>query len=212
MPAFMPVGTVGTVKGLEIEQSRHRHDDPGQYLSSDARPGEDVVRDLGGLHQFTGWEGPILTDSGGFQLFSLAKMTKVTETRAVFRLHIDGRLLELSPERAVEIQEALGSDVAMVLDHVVSLPNAPSVIRDAAERSVRWAERCRRGNPDRSGPVCHREGLDAELRVWCAAQLAELEFPGYAIGGLSAWAKLLTRCTVPSTPHYRQCPPIGRDI
>jgi len=189
MPAFMPVGTVGTVKGLEIEQLRATG--AAMILANTyhltLRPGEDVVRALGGLHQFTGWEGPILTDSGGFQLFSLAKMTKVTESRAVFRSHIDGRLLELSPERAVEIQEALGSDVAMVLDHVVSLPNSPSVIRDAAERSVRWAERCRRAatRKDQAQFAIVQGGLDAELRVWCAARLAELEFPGYAIGGLS---------------------------
>lgn len=189
MPAFMPVGTVGTVKGLEIEQLRATG--ATMILANTyhltLRPGEDVVRDLGGLHQFTGWEGPILTDSGGFQLFSLAKMTKVTEPRAIFRSHIDGRLLELSPERAVEIQEALGSDVAMVLDHVVSLPNSPSVIREAAERSVRWAERCRRAatRTDQAQFAIVQGGLDAELRAWCAARLAELEFPGYAIGGLS---------------------------
>ncbi|MCL4190450.1 MAG: tRNA guanosine(34) transglycosylase Tgt [Thermoguttaceae bacterium] len=189
MPAFMPVGTVGTVKGLEIEQLRGTG--AAMILANTyhltLRPGEDVVRALGGLHQFTGWEGPILTDSGGFQLFSLAKMTKVTEARAVFRSHIDGRLLELSPERAIEIQEALGSDVAMVLDHVVSLPNSPSVIRDAAERSVRWAERCRRAatRTDQAQFAIVQGGLDAELRVWCAARLAELDFPGYAIGGLS---------------------------
>ena len=189
MPAFMPVGTVGTVKGLEIEQLRGTG--AAMILANTyhltLRPGEDVVRALGGIHQFTGWEGPILTDSGGFQLFSLAKMTKVTEARAVFRSHIDGRLLELSPERAVEIQEALGSDVAMVLDHVVSLPNSPSVIRDAAERSVRWAERCRRAatRTDQAQFAIVQGGLDAELRVWCAARLAEIDFPGYAIGGLS---------------------------
>src|SRR5439155_14744572 len=86
------------------------------------RPGEEVIRELGGLHRFMGWDGPVLTDSGGFQLFSLAQNTKVTEQAAVFRSHIDGRLLELSPERAIAIQEALGSEVAMVLDHVIRLP------------------------------------------------------------------------------------------
>jgi hypothetical protein len=91
------------------------------------RPGAEIVRQLGGLHDFMGWQGPILTDSGGFQIFSLAKITKVTEQAAVFRSHIDGRLIELSPERAIEIQQILGSDIAMVLDHVVPLPSPPEV-------------------------------------------------------------------------------------
>src|ERR1700693_447818 len=105
------------------------------------RPGEQVVADLGGLHRFMGWDGPILTDSGGFQLFSLAAIVKITEEGATFRSHIDGNLVKLTPERAVAIQEALGSDVAMVLDHVVALPNEPAAIRDATDRTVRWAAR-----------------------------------------------------------------------
>ncbi|MGO8750861.1 MAG: tRNA guanosine(34) transglycosylase Tgt [Thermoguttaceae bacterium] len=188
-PAFMPVGTVGTVKGLEIEQLR---DTGTEMLLANTyhlalRPGEEVVERLGGLHQFTGWGGPILTDSGGFQLYSLAKMTKVTEERAVFRSHIDGRLLELSPERAVAIQEALASDVAMVLDHVVSLPNEPELIRDATERTIRWARRCRDAarRTDQALFGIVQGGLDAQLRADCAGRLAELDLPGYAIGGLS---------------------------
>ena len=146
MPAFMPVATQGSVKGLEIEQLRGTGAAMvlGNTYHLALRPGEEVVRELGGLHRFMGWDGPILTDSGGFQLFSLAPISNVTEEQAVFRSHIDGRLLEISPERAVAIQEALGSDVAMVLDHVVELPNTPAVVRDAAERTVRWADRCRR--------------------------------------------------------------------
>ena len=124
-PAFMPVGTAATVKGLEVEQL---HATSTQIVLANTyhlalRPGEDVVKSLGGLHRFMGWNGPILTDSGGFQLFSLAQMTKVDEQGAVFRSHIDGTLLHLSPEDAVRIQESLGSDIAMVLDHVVGLPN-----------------------------------------------------------------------------------------
>ena len=189
MPAFMPVGTLGTVKGLEIDQVRATGSQMvlGNTYHLTLRPGEQVVESLGGLHHFMGWEGPILTDSGGFQLFSLAQMTKVTEERAVFRSHIDGSRLELSPERAVAIQEALGSDVAMVLDHVVALPNEPEVIRDAMERTIRWAQRCRdaatREDQAQFGIV--QGGLDAELRVECAERLARLELPGYAIGGLS---------------------------
>jgi len=189
MPAFMPVGTLGAVKGLEIEQLRATGTQVvlGNTYHLTLRPGEDVVAALGGLHRFMGWQGPILTDSGGFQLFSLAKMTKVTDQQAVFRSHIDGRLLELSPERAVAIQEALGSDIAMVLDHVVGLPNSPEVIRDATERTIRWARRCRdaASRPDQALFGIVQGGLDASLRSECAQRLAELDLPGYAIGGLS---------------------------
>jgi queuine tRNA-ribosyltransferase len=146
-----------------------------------------VVRDMGGLHAFMGWDGPILTDSGGFQLFSLAQNTKVTEQAAIFRSHIDGRLLELSPERAIAIQEALGSDVAMVLDHVIALPADDDAIRDACDRTVRWAARCKVAatRSDQAQFAIVQGGLNPEMRVWCARHLADLDFPGYAVGGLS---------------------------
>jgi len=188
-PAFMPVGTLATVKGVDIERVRQTG---AQMVLSNTyhlalRPGERVIEQLGGLHRFMGWDGPILTDSGGFQVFSLAQNTKVTEQSAVFRSHLDGNLFELSPERAVEIQEALGSDVAMVLDHVVALPNSIEAIRDATDRSVRWAARARdvhrRADQVQFGIV--QGGLDTGLRVECAEQLTKLDFPGYAIGGLS---------------------------
>ena len=189
MPAFMPVGTQATVKGLEIDQLRATGTQMvlGNTYHLSLRPGEKVVESLGGLHRFMGWEGPILTDSGGFQLFSLARMTKVTDRGAVFRSHIDGQLLELSPERAVQIQHALASDVAMVLDHVVGLPNGPEVVRDAAERTIRWAGRCRRAarRADQALFAIVQGGLDAPLRVDSAGRLAEMDFAGYAIGGLS---------------------------
>jgi queuine tRNA-ribosyltransferase len=189
MPAFMPVGTQGSVKGLTPEQIRAT---TAQMVLANTyhlalRPGEEVVRDLGGLHAFMQWSGPILTDSGGFQLFSLAQMTRVTEAGAVFRSHIDGSLLELSPERAVTIQEALGSDVAMVLDHVVALPSPRELVVDALERTVRWAQRARdaarRADQAQFGIV--QGGLDEGLRVDCARRLAALDFVGYAVGGLS---------------------------
>jgi len=189
MPAFMPVGSVGAVKGLEIQQLRATGAQMilGNTYHLALRPGEAVVAALGGLHRFMGWDGPILTDSGGFQLFSLARMTRVSDAGAVFRSHIDGRLLEITPERAVEIQEALGSDVAMVLDHVVALPNDAAVVRDATERTVRWARRCRdaAGRPQQALFGIVQGGLDPALRVECARALVELDFPGYAIGGLS---------------------------
>src|SRR5690606_23375755 len=106
------------------------------------RPGDDVVAAHGGLHKFTGWPGPILTDSGGFQVFSLAERAKITEHGVSFRSHIDGSPMELTPERSIEIQEYLGSAFVMQFDHVVALPNRPVVIEDAMWRSVRWAERC----------------------------------------------------------------------
>jgi queuine tRNA-ribosyltransferase len=212
MPAFMPVGTLGTVKGLLVEQLRRTG---SQMVLSNTyhlalRPGEKVVQALGGLHRFMGWDGPILTDSGGFQLYSLARMTRITEQQATFRSHIDGHLVELSPERAVEIQEALGSDVAMVLDHVVALPNEPSVIRDAMERTLRWADRCRRAatRADQALFGIVQGGLDAQLRVECAQRLAEMDFPGYAVGGLSVGEKpeemyAALDVTVPAMPCDR---------
>jgi queuine tRNA-ribosyltransferase len=188
-PAFMPVGTNGTVKGIVLEQLRATGAQMilGNTYHLALRPGEEVVRELGGLHAFSGWDGPILTDSGGFQLFSLAQMTKVTEERATFRSHIDGRKIEFSPERAIAVQEALGSDVAMVLDHVVALPATPEVIADALERTLRWAQRCRRAatRGDQAQFAIVQGGLDPERRVYCATKLAEMDFPGYAIGGLS---------------------------
>jgi queuine tRNA-ribosyltransferase len=212
MPAFMPVGTQGTVKGLEIGLVRGTG---SQMVLANTyhlalRPGEEVVEALGGLHGFMGWEGPILTDSGGFQLFSLAKMTKVTEEGAVFRSHVDGRLLELSPERAVGIQESLGADVAMVLDHVVALPNEPEVVREASERTVRWAGRCREAarRDDQALFAIVQGGTDPELRLDCARRLVEMDFVGYAVGGLSVGETpeemyRTLEATVPSLPVDR---------
>ncbi|MFN0020773.1 MAG: tRNA guanosine(34) transglycosylase Tgt [Pirellulaceae bacterium] len=189
MPAFMPVGTQGTVKGLTIDNVRATG---AQMVLSNTyhlalRPGEAVVKQLGGLHGFMGWEGPILTDSGGFQLFSLAQMTKVTEQGAAFRSHIDGSLLELTPERAVQIQEDLGSDVAMVLDHVIALPADDGAIEDACNRSIRWAARCQNAatKSDQAQFAIVQGGLNPALRIHCANELAALNFPGYAVGGLS---------------------------
>lgn len=188
-PTFMPVGTVGSVKGIEIRQLRETGTKIvlGNTYHLTLRPGEDVVKHFGGLRDFTGWEGPMLTDSGGFQLFSLAKMTKISEEGAVFRSHIDGRLLHLTPEKAVEIQESLGSTISMVLDHVVGLPNPESVVRDAMQRTIRWARRsldAHRKN-DQALFAIVQGGLDREMRVECAQSLVEMDFPGYAVGGLS---------------------------
>jgi queuine tRNA-ribosyltransferase len=212
MPAFMPVGTQASVKGLEIEQLRATGTEMilGNTYHLTLRPGEQIVAAQGGLHRFMGWDGPILTDSGGFQLFSLAHRTQVTESQAVFRSHIDGREIALSPERAVAIQEALGSDVAMVLDHVVGLPNERAVVRDAAERTVRWARRCRTAasRPDQALFAIVQGGLEPELRIECARQLREMDFAGYAVGGLSVGEAPAEMCrmleaTVPELPADR---------
>jgi queuine tRNA-ribosyltransferase len=212
LPAFMPVATQATVKGLEIDHVRQCGAEMvlGNTYHLALRPGEEVVAALGGLHAFMGWPGPILTDSGGFQLYSLAHRIEVTEQEAVFRSHIDGRLVAISPERAVAIQEALGSDVAMVLDHVVGLPNEAEVVRDAALRSIRWAQRCRdaAARADQALFAIVQGGLDVGLRVDCARQLREMDFPGYAVGGLSvgeAPADMLRilEATVPELPPDR---------
>ena len=189
LPAFMPVATQGTVKGVTIDALRTTGTQMvlGNTYHLALRPGDEVVAELGGLHKFMGWDGPILTDSGGFQIFSLAKLTKIDDAGAKFRSHIDGSTIHLPPERAVKIQENLGSDVAMVLDHVVKLPADEATIRDACERSIRWAERCLAAHQrtDQTLFAIVQGGLDADLRVECARRLVAMDFKGYAIGGLS---------------------------
>jgi len=211
-PAFMPVGTQGTVKGLTVDQLRSTGAEMvlGNTYHLALRPGDEVVAQLGGLHRFMGWEGPILTDSGGFQIYSLAERTKITEEGASFQSHIDGSRIEVSPERAVAIQEALGSDVAMVLDHVVGLPAERQLVREATERSVRWAARCRDAHTrtDQALFAIVQGGLDAELRKWSARELVKLGFPGYAVGGLSvgedpADMYRMLDVTVPELPEDR---------
>jgi queuine tRNA-ribosyltransferase len=212
LPAFMPVGTQGTVKGATVAQLRATGAQIilGNTYHLALRPGADVVAALGGLHGMSGWHGPILTDSGGFQLFSLAANTQISESGAVFRSHINGDLFELTPEKAVAIQEQLGSDVAMVLDHVVALPNESAVVRDAMERTIRWAERSRRAQTRRDQALFAivQGGLDLDLRIACAERLAAMDFPGYAVGGLSVGedpADMLRvlDATVPALPADR---------
>jgi len=188
-PIFMPVGTQGTVKGLTPDQIRatgSRMILANTYHLA-LRPGEETVAALGGLHRFMGWDGPILTDSGGFQVFSLADKAKITDHGATFRSHLDGRLLELTPERAVAIQEALGADVAMCLDHCPALPAEKSAIARAVDRTIAWARRCKavhsRGDQSLFGIV--QGGSHDDLRSECAQALRELDFDGYAVGGVS---------------------------
>ncbi|MGV3484518.1 MAG: tRNA guanosine(34) transglycosylase Tgt [Planctomycetaceae bacterium] len=222
-PAFMPVGTQGTVKGLTIDQVRATG---AQMVLANTyhlglRPGPDLVRKLGGLHAMMQWEGPILTDSGGFQIFSLGELNRVTEEAATFKSHVDGAVIVLTPERAIEIQEALGSDVAMVLDHVVALPNSQEAITDAVQRSIRWARRClnaaTRDTQARFAIV--QGGLDETLRKQCASELASMDFEGFAVGGLSvgeapADMYRITAATCPALPVHkpRYLMGVGRPI
>jgi queuine tRNA-ribosyltransferase len=188
-PAFMPVGTLGTVKGLTPDMLRAAG--VQQVLANTyhlaLRPGPEVVRDLGGLHGFMQWPGPILTDSGGFQVFSLAAQARLDEEQVVFKSHIDGSLFALSPERSVEIQEQLGADTIMCLDECAALPAPPEKVRAAVERTTRWARRCRdaqtRSDQALFGIV--QGGTDPALRELSAEGLRPLDFPGYAVGGLS---------------------------
>ncbi|MGD2052323.1 MAG: tRNA guanosine(34) transglycosylase Tgt [Acidimicrobiia bacterium] len=186
-PAFMPVGTRGTVRGIDatdLAQVGARMVLANTYHLM-LRPGAGTVAALGELHGFMGWDGPILTDSGGYQVFSLDP--RVTEEGVVFASTYDGSRVELTPEAAVEIQETLGSDVAMTLDVLIPLPAERSVAAAAMERTLRWAQRAReaRTRDDRSLWGIVQGGVDPELRRRSAAETAALGFPGFGIGGLS---------------------------
>jgi queuine tRNA-ribosyltransferase len=204
-PAFMPVGTAGTVKaltqqalselGVQILLGNTYH----LYL----RPGHERIRALGGLHKFMSWPGAILTDSGGFQVFSLADLRKITDEGVTFRSHLDGSEHFLTPEKSVEIQQALGSDIAMVFDECIEYPADYARAAAAMKRTTDWARRCRdyakesrRGgssdshvpsltNPGQVLFAIVQGGMHADLRRESARQLVDLDFPGYAVGGLA---------------------------
>jgi queuine tRNA-ribosyltransferase len=188
-PCFMPVGTQGTVKamlprdlreiGCQILLANTYH----LYL----RPGHDVVRRLGGLHGLMGWNGPILTDSGGYQVFSLGAMRKINEDGVKFHSHLDGASHLLTPEKSVEIQQALGSDIAMVLDECVAGAAPRDYVQASAARTVRWAERClraRSANPRQLMFGIVQGGVFEDLRRWCVEALVSMPFDGFAVGGL----------------------------
>lgn len=189
-PAFMPVGTQAAVKGMSPEEL----EDIGvEIILSNTyhlylRPGIEVIREAGGLHRFMGWWRPLLTDSGGFQVFSLSALREVTEEGVAFRSHIDGSPHFFSPEKAVELQKALGSDIAMPLDHVVSYPVSQEAAGDAMERTVRWAQRSQQAFGEAPGQALFaivQGGAFTRLRWECVQALVKLDFPGYAVGGLS---------------------------
>jgi len=188
-PVFMPVGTQGTVKGLTPD---HIKAVGAQIILGNTyhlalRPGDELIAELGGLHRFMGWDRPILTDSGGFQVFSLAQIRKITDDGVAFRSHIDGALLDLTPERAVRIQEHLGSDIAMVLDECPPADAPEPVIREAIRRTILWAERCRTAHTraDQAQFAIVQGGTNLDWRRACAEPLVAMDFPGYALGGFS---------------------------
>lgn len=198
-PVFMNVGTQGAIKGavsahdlkeigcqVELSNTYHMH----------LRPGDDVVRSLGGLHQFMDWNGPILTDSGGFQVFSLSGLRKITEEGVTFASHIDGHRVFMGPEESMRIQSNLGSDIAMAFDECVANPSTQEYVKPSCERTLRWLERCitehQRLNalPDTVNPHqmlfgINQGGIYPDLRIWHMKQIAPLSCDGFAIGGLA---------------------------
>ena len=211
----MPVGTQAAVKGLTIDQVRATGAQMilGNTYHLALRPGEEVIRELGGLHRFMGWDGPILTDSGGFQLFSLAQNTKVTEQAAVFRSHIDGSLLgavaRAGHRHSGGPRQRRGDGPR---PRGRAARPTDDAIRDACERTIRWAERCQAAatRSDQAQFAIVQGGLDPELRVWCARQLAELDFPGYAVGGLSVGESPDEMYQRARRRSARRCPPTSR--
>ncbi|HYO83211.1 MAG TPA: tRNA guanosine(34) transglycosylase Tgt, partial [Bryobacteraceae bacterium] len=193
-PVFMPVGTQATVKGVTPQQLLDEVDPP-IILSNTyhlyLRPGHNIIQSLGGLHRFMHWPRPILTDSGGFQVFSLSEFRRISEDGVLFRSHLDGSEHMFTPESTVDVQAALGTDIAMVLDECISYPATREEVVASTERTVRWAERCFRRHRDAVDPAMTalmpivQGGMYPDLRADCARRLIELDAPGYAIGGLS---------------------------
>jgi queuine tRNA-ribosyltransferase len=190
-PAFMPVGTAGAMKGMHWREARDAGADIvlGNTYHLMLRPGAERVAALGGLQRFTGWNGPMLTDSGGFQVMSLSELRKVTENAVTFRSHIDGTKIELSPERSIEVQRLLGSDIAMQMDECIRLPAERTDIERAMQLSLRWGERSKRAfesAPDGYMLFGIAQGGDVpELRHASARGMIDTGFHGYAIGGLA---------------------------
>ena len=189
-PAFMPVGTQGTVKGILPEQLREAGAQCvlGNTYHLMLRPGEKTVAALGDLHRFMGWSGPILTDSGGFQVFSLSDINKVTDVGVTFKSHIDGSMHHLTPEKSIQVQNDLGADIIMCFDQCPPGDAPADVQKQAFDRTLRWAEQSKAAHarPDEQslfGIV--QGGVDLDLRARCAEQLIGLDFPGYALGGLA---------------------------
>ena len=198
-PVFMNVGTQGAIKGalsardlreigcqIELSNTYHLH----------VRPGDELIRALGGLHKFMTWDGPILTDSGGFQIFSLAELRRIKEEGVYFNSHVDGRHIFMGPEESMRIQSNLGSDIAMAFDECVKIPSPREYVERSCERTVRWLERCKKAlaeynaeeravNPGQMLFGINQGAVFHDLRIAHMKRIAELDLPGYAIGGLA---------------------------
>lgn len=198
-PVFMNVATVGAIKGA-LDTTDLKENGCQVALSNTyhlhLRPGEDVVKNMGGLHKFMNWQGPILTDSGGFQVFSLAKLRNIEEEGVTFASHIDGHKIFMSPETSMQIQSALGSDIAMAFDECVENPSPYDYVKKSCERTTRWLERCKNElarlnkqddcvNPGQVLFGINQGGTYDDLRIEHMKEIAKLDLPGYAIGGLA---------------------------
>jgi queuine tRNA-ribosyltransferase len=188
-PAFIPVGTQAAVKTLSPEEVRGAG---GEIVLANTyhlylRPGHDLIREMGGLHAFMNWDGPILTDSGGFQVFSHSELRKIREEGVTFQSHIDGSSHHITPELAIEIQESLGADIIMAFDECTPYPVTREYARESMEMTLRWAERCRRhqSRTDQALFGIIQGGMYPDLRRECTEKLVEVGFEGYAVGGLS---------------------------
>ncbi|XOQ25060.1 MAG: tRNA guanosine(34) transglycosylase Tgt [Mitsuokella multacida] len=188
-PIFMPVGTQASVKGVSPDELKDLG--AGIILSNTyhlfLRPGMDLIREAGGLHKFMHWDRAILTDSGGFQVFSLGDLRKITEEGVTFRSHIDGSKKFLSPEVSMEVQMALGSDIVMAFDECVPYPADFDYAKKSTERTIRWLERCKKAMtaPHQGLFGIVQGGMHKELREWSARETVAMDLPGYAVGGLS---------------------------
>ena len=188
-PAFLPVGTQGTIKSLTPEELTEVGVEAilGNTYHLYLRPGHETIGRLGGLHRFIHWERPILTDSGGYQIFSLGDLRKISEDGVTFQSHLDGSLHFLSPDRVIEIQRALGSDIAMVLDECVPYPSGYEYVKSSTQRTTRWAERCLRAKQEEDPALFAivQGGMYRDLRKESARDLVGMDFQGFAVGGLS---------------------------
>ena len=189
-PIFMPVGTLATVKAMSPEELRN--DVKAQIILSNTyhlylRPGHDIVKEAGGLHKFMNWDRPILTDSGGFQVFSLSGLRKITEEGVIFNSHLDGSKHIFTPEKVMEIEEALGADIIMAFDECCPYPSDYKYTKNSMERTTRWAARCKEAHTTESQGLFGiiQGGFYKDLREQSAKDLISLDFPGYAIGGIS---------------------------
>jgi len=212
-PAFMPVGTQATVKGMSPDELKAVE---AQIILSNTyhlymRPGHEIIKEAGGLHKFMNWDRPILTDSGGFQVFSLSDLRDIKEEGVTFKSHIDGSKHFITPEKAIEIQNSLGADIIMAFDECIPYPCEFDYAKKSLERTTRWAKRCKDAHEATDTQALFgivQGGTFKELRIQSANELLELDFPGYAIGGLSVGEPAeemyaMLDCTVPLLPEDR---------